>query len=60
MRLGTRWACPAAVGIALVACSSAQERESARDIGSDSLASTVLIDITELDQTFQIYPRYAK
>ncbi len=59
MKLGTRWAYPAAVGIALVACTSAQERESARDIGSDSLAGAVLIDITELDQTFQIYPSYA-
>jgi len=49
----------AAVGIVLVACTAAQEQEPPRDIGSDSLASTVLIDITELDQSFQIYPSYA-
>jgi D-alanyl-D-alanine dipeptidase len=60
MKLGIKWwAYPAAIGIALVACTPAQEQEPARDIGSDSLANVVLIDITELNQTFQIYPSYA-
>ena len=59
MKHGMKWAYPAAIGIALVACSPAQEQEPARDIGSDSLANAVLIDITELNQTFQIYPSYA-
>ncbi len=59
MKQGTRWKYPAAVGMALLACTPAQEQEPLRDIGSDSVASAVLIDITELDQTFQIYPSYA-
>ncbi|MEE8061235.1 MAG: M15 family metallopeptidase [Gemmatimonadales bacterium] len=59
MKLGGKWRYPAALGIALVACTAAQEQEAPRDIGSDSLAAAVMIDITELDQTFQIYPSYA-
>jgi D-alanyl-D-alanine dipeptidase len=59
MKLNAGWRYSAAVGIVLVACTAAQEQEPPRDIGSDSLASTVLIDITELDQSFQIYPSYA-
>ncbi len=60
MKLNARWRYYfAAVGIVLMACTVAQEQESPRDIGSDSLARAVLIDITELDPTFQIYPRYA-
>lgn len=59
MKLEIGWKYPVAVGIALVGCTAAQEQEPPRVIGSDSLASAVLIDITELDQTFQIYPSYA-
>ncbi len=59
MKLGGKWRYPAALGIALVACTAAQEQEAPRDIGSDSLAAAVMIDITELDQAFQIYPSYA-
>ena len=59
MKPSVRWMYPAAVGIVLVACTAAQEQEPPRDIGSDSLARAVLIDITELDPTFQIYPHYA-
>jgi D-alanyl-D-alanine dipeptidase len=59
MKLNARWRYLAAVGVVLVACTGAQEQEPPRDIGSDSLARAVLIDITELDPTFQIYPRYA-
>jgi len=40
-------------------CTASQEQEPPRVIGSDSLAAAVLIDITELDETFQIYPSYA-
>ncbi len=59
MRRKTRWRYSAAIGIALVACTAAQEQQPAREVGSDSLARAVMIDITELDQTFQIYPSYA-
>ena len=59
MRHKTRWRYPGAIGIVLVACTAAQEQQPAREVGSDSLASAVLIDITELDQTFQVYPSYA-
>ena len=59
MKLGSRWRYPVAVGIALIGCTASQEQEPPRVIGSDSLASAVLIDITELDETFQIYPSYA-
>ena len=59
MKLGGKWRYPVVLGITLVACTAAQEQEAPRDIGSDSLAAAVMIDITELDQTFQIYPSYA-
>ena len=59
MKLGAKWRYPAALGISLAACTAAQEQEAPRDIGSDSMAAAVMIDITELDQTFQIYPSYA-
>ncbi len=59
MNLGSRWRGPVAVGIALAACTVTQEQQPAREVGSDSLARAVLVDITELDQTFQIYPSYA-
>ena len=59
MKPKNKWRYSAAVVMVLAACTAAQEQEPPRDIGSDSLASAVLVDITELDPTFQIYPSYA-
>lgn len=59
MKFGIRWGCHLLIGVALFACTPVQEQDATREIGSDSLAHAVLIDITELDQTFQIYPSYA-
>jgi len=59
MKFSPSWCRPAAFALVLAACSPAEEREPPRVIGSDSLASAVLIDIKDLDGTFQIYPSYA-
>lgn len=59
MRLSPPWSRLATLALVLAACTPAEERAPALVIGSDSLANAVLIDIKDLDGTFQIYPSYA-
>ena len=47
------------IGIAAMACTPAPDADRLPEIASDSVARSVLIDITDIDGTLQLYPSYA-
>ena len=48
-----------AIGLAATACAPSADENRLPEIASDSVAQSVLIDITDIDGTLQLYPSYA-